>query len=175
MTDPAPTAANDATNPEARPTSLAERVMAAQARIAERTAPARAKAGEQARAAANGATQFVKDHPALAITGALVAGAAIAFALPGKSGRKLREGAMALGGLVAELATTYGTQMLAMADQAAETSKEKLDEIGESFSSASEAIADKATETGEAVIETVKRAGEATAAQAQSLVDKIKR
>ncbi|WP_066556434.1 hypothetical protein [Croceicoccus bisphenolivorans] len=184
MTDIEPTRANDtpavplaidATRPEPESQSISDRVKAAQARIAERTAPARAKAGEQAKAAANNATQFVKDHPALAITGAIVAGAAIAFALPGRPGRKLRGGAIALGGLAAELAATYGSRMLTMAEEAAQSSQEKLGEIGESFASAGESLAGSAAETGATVLESVKRASEATASQAQSLAGKLKR
>jgi len=164
-----------APNPAAEPQTLAERVMAAQQRLAERTAPARASAGKQATAAAGAAKKFVTDHPVLAVTGAVVAGAAIAFALPGRSGKKLRGGAMAVGGLVAELAATYGTRMLAMAEEAAEASQEKLGEIGESFAAAGENIADNATATGATVVESVRNAGEAATSQAKSLARKLKR
>ena len=167
--------ANDSANPEATPQTLAERVMAAQARIAERTGPARAKAGAQAKAAAGGARRFVTEHPALAISGALAVGAAIAFALPGRSGRRLRGGAMALGGLVAELAGTYGTKMLEMADEARQTGREKLDEIGENFAAAGETIVDSGAAAGSTVLENVKRAGESAAARAETLAKKLKR
>lgn len=165
----------DADNPDAKPETLSERIMAAQERIARTTAPARAKASDQAKAAAGSARRFVTDHPVLAVTGALAVGAAIAFALPGRPGRKMRGGAVALGGLVAELAATYGTKMLSMAEEAAQASQEKLDEIGDTFASASETIADTAAETGSTVLESVKKASEATAGQAQSLARKIKR
>lgn len=155
--------------------SIADRVKSAQARIAESTAPARAKAAEQARTAADNVTQFVKDHPVLAVTGAVVAGAAIAFALPGKPGRKMRGGAVALGGLVAELAATYGSRMLSMAEEAAQASQEKLGEIGESFAAAGGSIAQSASETGSSVLDSVRRAGEATASQAQSMASRLKR
>lgn len=167
--------ANETTNPEPQPQSLSERVMAAQERLAERTAPARAKAGKQARAAAGSAKQFVTEHPALAIGGALAAGVAIAFALPGKPGRKLRGSTIALGGLIAELAATYGSRMLAMAEEAAQTSQEKLGEIGESFAATGETIAESASDTGTAILNSMKRASGATASQAQSLARKIKR
>lgn len=184
MTDIEPTPANDtpavplaidATRPEPETQSIADRVKAAQVRIAERTAPARAKASEKTREYTDTATRFVKEHPGIAITGAIVAGAAIAFALPGKPGRKLRGGAMALGGLVAELAATYGAKMLSMAEEAAQTSQDKLSEIGESFASASSDLADSAADTGVSLLDSVKSAGEATASQAQSLIGKIKR
>ncbi|MBS7670990.1 hypothetical protein [Croceicoccus gelatinilyticus] len=184
MTDTDPTPANDspaiplnidASNPEPETQSLSDRVAAAQKRIAERTAPARAKAAEQTKAAAGTAKQFVKDHPAIAIGGAIAAGVAIAYALPGKPSRKLRSGTLALGGLVAELAATYGARMLSMAEDAAEASQEKLGEIGESFASAGESFADSAADAGTSVLASVKRAGEATASQAQSLAGKIKR
>lgn len=155
--------------------SIADRVKSAQARIAEKTAPARAKAADQTRTAADNVTQFVKDHPVLAITGAVVAGAAIAFALPGKPGRKMRGGAIALGGLIAELAATYGSRMLSLAEGAAQASQEKLGAIGESFAAAGENIAHSASETGSSVLESVRRAGEATASQAQSVASRLKR
>ncbi|RVQ69208.1 hypothetical protein EKN06_03135 [Croceicoccus ponticola] len=166
---------NLTTQPELEAQTLGDRIKAAQSRIAEQTGPTLAKAEEQARAAAGTAKQFVKDHPALAITGAIVAGAAIAFALPGKPGRKLRGSTMALGGLVAELAATYGSRMLSMAEEAAHTSQEKLGEIGESFAAAGGNIADSATGTGASILKSVKRAGEATASKAQTLASKIKR
>ncbi|MBB3990661.1 hypothetical protein [Croceicoccus naphthovorans] len=184
MTDPQPTPINDTpandvpvvvveTTPE--PQTLSERVSAAQARLAERTAPARAKASEQAKAAAGGAKAFVKEHPVIAISGAIAAGVAIAYALPGKPSRKLRKSTLALGGLVAELAATYGSKMMTMAEEAAEASQEKLGEIGESFAAASGNLADSASDTGVSVLNSVKRAGQATASQAQSLAGKIKR
>ncbi len=164
-----------ASNPEPETQSLSDRVSAAQKRIAERTAPARAKAAEQTKAAASSTKQFVKDHPVIAIGGALAAGIAIAYALPGKPSRKLRSSTLALGGLVAELAATYGARMLSMAEDAAEASQEKLGEIGESFAAASESLADTAAETGTSVLSSIKHMGEATAAQAQSMAGKIKR
>jgi len=184
VTDIEPTAANDTpavplaldtARPEPETQSIADRVKAAQVRIAERTAPARAKASEKTKEYSDTATKFVKEHPALAITGAVVAGAAIAFALPGRPGRKLRGGALAVGGLIAEVAATYGAKMLTMAEDAATTSQEKLDEIGESFAAASGSLADSAAEAGTSILGSVRHAGEATASQAQSLIGKIKR
>lgn len=148
--------------------TLADRVKAAQTRIADQAGPALDKAGEQLRDATDGAVRFVKDHPIIAVTGAIVAGAAIAFALPGKPGRKMRGGAVALGGLAAELAATYGSRMLSMADDAAHASREKLSEIGDAF-------ADAASDTGSVVADTVRRASEATASQAHSVAGKLRR
>lgn len=148
--------------------TLAERVKAAQTRIADQAGPALDKAGDQLRDATDGAVRFVKEHPILAVTGAIVAGAAIAFALPGKPGRKMRGGAVALGGMAAELAATYGSRMLSMADEAAQVSREKLGEIGGSF-------ADAAADTGSAVADTARRAGDAAAAQAHAVASKLRR
>lgn len=151
----------------AEPT-LAERVKAAQTRIADQAGPALDKAGDQLRDATDGAVRFVKEHPLLAISGAIVAGAAIAFALPGKPGRKMRGGAVALGGLAAELAATYGSRMLSMADEAAHASREKLSEIGGTF-------ADAASDTGSALADTARRASDAAAAQAHAVASKLHR
>lgn len=153
--------------PTTEPT-LADRVKAAQTRIADQAGPALDKAGDRLRDATDGAVRFVKDHPILAVTGAIVAGAAIAFALPGKPGRKMRGGAVALGGLAAELAATYGSRMLAMADDAAHASREKLSEIGGSF-------ADVAADAGSAVADTARRASDAAAAQAHGVASKLRR
>lgn len=154
-------AANDLDPP--REPTLAEKVSAAQARIAERTAPARAKAAEKSKAAAVSAKEFVKEHPLIAVSGAIAAGALIALALPGKPGRKVRGSVMSAGGLLAELAATYGTQMLAMAESAAETSREKLGEIGESFAESSEALAHELAEKSEGAVLSARHIGEKAA------------
>lgn len=150
-----------------REPTLAEKVSAAQARLAERTAPARAKAAESTKKAARSASDFVKEHPVLAISGAVVAGAAIALALPGKPGRKMRGAVLSTGGLLAELASTYGAQMLAMAEDAAETSKEKLGEIGESFAESSSALASSLSEKGEGTLLSARHISEKAALAAR--------
>lgn len=155
--------------------TLADRVKAAQDRLSARAAPVMDKVEEKTLEYADATVAFVKKHPLLAVSGALAAGAVIAFALPGKPGRKMRGGAVALGGLVAELAATYGTRMLNMTREAAEASQEKLGEIGESFAAAGSALADTASDAGASLVDSVRRMGEATASQAQSLAGKIKR
>jgi len=176
-----PTAANDGagvpavtTYSPAEPT-LTERVKAAQDRLAARAGPVKDKVEEKAAEYAEATVEFVKKHPLLSISGAVAAGALIAFALPGKPGRKMRGGAVALGGMVAELAATYGARMLNMTREAAEASQEKLGEIGESFAATGSGLADRAGDAGASLADSVRRVGEATASQAQSLASKIRR
>lgn len=181
VTEAEPTAANDGagtpvvTTYSLQEPTLADRLKEAQTRLAARAVPVKNKVEEKSLEYADATITFVKKHPILAVSGAVAAGALIAFALPGKPGRKMRGGAVALGGLVAELAATYGSRMLTMATEAAEASQEKLGEIGESFAAAGSGIAGSASDTGATILESVKRAGEATASQAQSLAGKLKR
>ena len=153
--------ANDLSPPQ-DPT-LAEKLSAAQARIAERTAPARAKAAEQSRAAADSAKEFVKDHPFVAIGGAVAVGALIALSLPGRPGRKVRGSVMTAGGLLAELASTYGHQILALAENAAEESREKLGEFGDTVADASNNLAHGLADRGEGTLLTARHLGDKAA------------
>ncbi|WP_239805946.1 hypothetical protein [Croceicoccus hydrothermalis] len=144
--------------PETKPT-LSDRVSAAQDRIAESTAPARSRAGD----AAVATKDFVSEHPFIAVAGALAVGAIIAVSLPGRPGRKVRGSVMAAGGTIAELAATYGAQLLEMAEDASNASQEKLEEIGDSIAEATSALTGSARIAGESAIDSASRAGERTA------------
>lgn len=147
--------------------TLAEKVSAAQARIAERTAPARAKAMEQTKAAAGDAKKFVKEHPLIAVSGTVAIGALIALSLPGKPGRKVRGSVMSAGGLLAELAATYGGQMMALAQNAAEGSRDKLGEWGERVAETGGHIAHEFAERGEGTVLTARQIAEKAAMAAR--------
>lgn len=176
-------AANDLAPPQEA--SLAEKISAAQARIAERTAPARAKAVEQSKVAARNARDFVHEHPLIAISGAVAIGAIIALSLPGKQGRKIRGSVMSTGGLLAELAATYGTQMLAMAESAAAGSREKLGEFGDRVAETGGVLAHELSEKsagtrltarhiGEKAVLAARHAGEDAGFKTRSLVAKLR-
>lgn len=176
--------ANDLDAP--REATLAEKISAAQARIAERTAPARAKAAEKSKAAATDAKEFVKAHPVIAVSGAVAVGALIALALPGKPGRKVRGSVLSAGGLLAELAATYGSQFLAMAEDAAEASKETLEELGENIAETSGAIAGtigmksegamlSARHIGEKAALAARQASEDAGFKGRSIITRLKR
>ncbi len=181
MTEVEPTAANNGAVAPAVTTyspsepSLSDRVKSAQDRLAARAGPVMDKVEEKTLEYADATVTFVKKHPLLAISGAVAAGAVIAFALPGKPGRKMRGGAVAMGGLVAELAATYGSRMLNMTREAAEASQERLGEIGESFAAAGSGLAGSASDAGASLVDSVRRVSDATASQAHSLAAKIKR
>ncbi len=150
-----------------RDPTLSEKVSAAQARISERTAPARAKAAEQSRAAADSAKEFVKDHPFVAITGAVAVGALIALSLPGRPGRKVRGSVMTAGGLLAELATKYGHEIAAIAGNAVDESREKLEDIGESVSETSRSLSNDLALRGESGYLSARHIGERAALSAR--------
>ena len=147
--------------------TLSEKVSAAQARISERTAPARAKAAEQSRAAADSAKEFVKDHPFVAISGAVAIGALIALSLPGRPGRKVRGSVVTAGGVLAELAAKYGHEIMAIASHAAEESREKLEELGESVSETGRGLANDLAARGESGYHAARHAGERAALSAR--------
>lgn len=143
-----------------RDPTLGEKVSAAQARISERTAPARAKAAEQSRAAADSAKEFVKDHPFVAISGAVAIGALIALSLPGRPGRKVRGSVVTAGGVLAELAAKYGHEIMAIAGSAAEESREKLEELGDSVAETSRSLANDLAARGESGYLSARHLGE---------------
>jgi ElaB/YqjD/DUF883 family membrane-anchored ribosome-binding protein len=150
-----------------RDPTLSEKVSAAQARISERTAPARAKAAEQSRAAADSAKEFVKEHPFVAMTGAVAIGALIALSLPGRPGRKVRGSVVTAGGVLAELAAKYGHEIMDIASNAAEESREKLGEIGESVSETSRDLANNLALRGESGYLSARHVGERAALSAR--------
>lgn len=147
--------------------TLSEKVSAAQARISERTAPARARAAEQSRAAADSAKEFVKEHPLVAISGAVAIGALIALSLPGRPGRKMRGSVVTAGGVLAELAGKYGHEIMAIASHAAEESREKLEELGESVSDTSRSLANDLVARTESGSLAARHAGERAALSAR--------
>lgn len=151
--------------------TLQERVAAAQHRIAEGSAPAR----EKARDITTQAKDFVVAHPMLSVAGGLAAGAAVALMLPGRPGRRVRGRVLGLGGLLGELAATYGSRMLEMAEDAAHVSQEKLEEIGESFTETGERVARLAVDASEGAANTVAHASEAARRQTQALAARIRR
>ncbi len=147
--------------------TLSEKVSAAQARVAERTAPARAKAADQSRAAADSAKEFVKDHPFVAISGAVAIGALIALSLPGRPGRKVRGSVVTAGGVLAELAAKYGHEIMAIASHAADESREKLEELGDSVSETGRGLAHDLAARGESGYLSARHAGERAALSAR--------
>jgi ElaB/YqjD/DUF883 family membrane-anchored ribosome-binding protein len=109
-------------------TALKNKVAAAQKRNADRSL------GDYAREAADGATSFVKEHPITTVLGGLAIGALIAAVVPGP-GRRLRRKASKRGavmaGILAELASTYGAQLLDGASKAAREGQSRLADLGE--------------------------------------------
>lgn len=149
--------------------SLADRVSAAQHRIAERTAPARARAMDATRSAAGSTKDFVTRHPFVAVSGAIVAGAVIALALPGRPGRKVRGSVLSAGGLLAELASTYGSQMMAMAEDAAKASRDRLEDIGEGLANTGDNVSSRIANASEGVLLSARHAGEKALVSARHL------
>ena len=158
----------------AQPT-LSERISAAQTRIAESTAPAREEAMERAKAAGSSLKEFAEEHPFLTVAGGLAIGAAIALALPGRPGRKVRGSVLAAGGLLGELASTYGSKMLEFAEDAAQVSQEKLGEIGESFAETGSALGDTIADAAYDARLGIEGAGDSVARRSRSLAARIRR
>src|SRR5690349_6374852 len=98
---------------DAKRTELKSKVDAAQQRNSGQSKEQ--SLGDKARDAGSSATSFVKEHPITTVVGGLALGVLVASIVPGP-GRKLRKKATArsaaLAGALADLALTYGTQML---------------------------------------------------------------
>lgn len=126
--DALPTA--PAMTPEEKRAELREKIEAAEARNEQRTLADQAKAAQQT------ATDFVKAHPLATVAGALAVGATIAAIVPGP-GRRLRKKAAkrgsALASALAELGIAYGAQLLDNATQAAHIGQDRLEDIGDTI------------------------------------------
>lgn len=97
----------EATSPETTSERLSRRVEQARDRAAERARKTADATGE----AASEAVRLVRKHPVLAISGAVLIGAAVARVLPGKVKKKARRNssrAIGLATTAAELALAYG-------------------------------------------------------------------
>lgn len=116
--------------PEEKRAELREKIEAAEARNEQRTLADQAKAAQQT------ATDFVKAHPLATVAGALAIGATIAVIVPGP-GPRLRKKATkrgsALAGALAEFGIAYGAQLLESANQAARLGQDRLEDIGDSI------------------------------------------
>ncbi len=129
-------------------TELKKKIDAAEQRNQERSF------GDYARDARDGATSFVKEHPITTLAGGIALGVLVAALVPGP-GRRLRKQATkrgaVLGGVLADLALTYGSQALDGASKAARTGQSRLGDLGETLG---DALADGARtlrrEAGEA-------------------------
>ncbi|MFA9201764.1 MAG: hypothetical protein ACEQR8_11400 [Cypionkella sp.] len=149
---------------DAKRTELKEKVDAAQQRNEERSL------GDYARNAGESATSFVKEHPITTVVGGLALGVLIASIVPGP-GRRLRKKATArsavLAGALADLAVTYGSQVLDSAEKAAGTGTRKLSDLGSAIgdsarsagrgaSTAAESAGDTARDIGRAAVRTLR-------------------
>lgn len=149
---------------DAKRSELKGKVAAAQKRNQNRTL------GDYARDAGSTATSFVKEHPITTVVGGVALGVLVASILPGP-GRRLRKKASAksamLAGALADLALTYGTQMLEGAEKAANASGRKLGDLGGAIgdgarsagrgaSFAAESAGDTAREFGKAAVRTLR-------------------
>ncbi|MGI9374616.1 MAG: hypothetical protein ACR2PC_00770 [Tsuneonella suprasediminis] len=126
-----------AMTPEEKRAELREKIEAAEARNEQRTLADQAKAAQQT------ATDFVKAHPLATVAGALAIGATIAAIVPGP-GRRLRKKATrrgsALAGALAELGIAYGAQLLDSANQAARVGQDRLEDIGDSIGDSARSV-----------------------------------
>ncbi|MGX7952538.1 hypothetical protein ACWPM1_08220 [Tsuneonella sp. HG249] len=152
----------------AKRTELKDKVDAAQKRNQARSEDR--SLGDYARDAGSSATSFVKEHPITTVVGGLALGVLIASVVPGP-GRRLRKKASArsavLAGALADLAITYGSQLLEGAEKAASTGRDRLGDLGSSIgdgarsagrdaSSAAGKAGDSASEIGKAAMRTLK-------------------
>lgn len=158
------TAKTSANARDSKRRELKNKVDAAQKRNAERSI------GDYARDAGESATSFVKQHPITTVVGGLALGVLIASVVPGP-GRRLRKKASArsaaLAGVVADLALTYGAQLLDSAEKAADTGGRKLSALGGAIgdsarsagrgaSSAADNAGDTARDLGKAAVRTLR-------------------
>lgn len=153
---------------DAKRTELKSKVEAAQKRNEKRGADR--SLGDYARDAGTGATSFVKEHPITTVVGGLALGVLIASFVPGP-GKRLRNKASArsavLAGALADLAVTYGSQLLEGAEKAASTGRERLGDLGGALGdaarttgreagSAAETAGDTARDFGKAAVRTLR-------------------
>jgi len=107
--------------------ALKGKIKAAEKRNADRSLT------DYAREARDGATSFVKEHPITTVVGGVALGVLVASLVPGR-GRQIRKQATkrgaAMAGVLADLALTYGTQMLDGAGKAARTGQDRLGDLG---------------------------------------------
>lgn len=114
--------------------ALKGKINAAEKRNANRNADR--SMTDYAREARDGATSFVKQHPITTVVGGLALGVLVASFVPGP-GRKLRKQATKRGavmaGVLADLALTYGKDILDGAGKAARTGQDRLGDLGSSI------------------------------------------
>ena len=123
---------------------------------------------DQARAAADGALDYVKANPLKAMA-AVTAGALLIGAMtrPGRrAGRKAGARAGALAGIAAEAALAYGLGLLDAASGAAGKGQDKLADLGESVGETARAWQSTAAREGSALsdylVDAAKRGGKRT-------------
>ncbi len=108
-------------------TALKGKITAAEKRNADRSLT------DYASEARDGATSFVKEHPITTVVGGVALGVLVASLVPGR-GRQMRKKATKRGavmaGVLADLALTYGTQILDGAGKAARTGQDRLGDLG---------------------------------------------
>ena len=153
---------------EAKRSELKGKVEAAQKRNQSRSEER--SLGDYARDAGNSATSFVKEHPITTVVGGVALGVLIASIVPGP-GKRLRKKATArsavLATALADLAMTYGKQLLEGAEKAASAGGQRLGELGGTLSdtarhagrgasSAAETASDSARDIGKAAARTLR-------------------
>lgn len=163
-------AAKPKSKPKSGDTKRAElkgKVAAAQKRNSSRSKEQ--SFGDYARDAGSSATSFVKEHPITTVVGGLALGVLVASFLPG--GRKVRKQASAksaaLAAALADLALTYGTQLLDSTEKAASAGRDRLSDLGGAIGdvarttgreagSAAETAGDTARDFGKAAVRTLR-------------------
>lgn len=114
---------------DAKREELREKIEAAEARNEERTF------GDMAREARDSATGFVKEHPIATVAGVAAIGLAIgAMTRPGRRvGSRVGKRGAALAAMAAEFGMSYAREVLELAEGAAATGKDKLEDLGDSI------------------------------------------
>lgn len=140
-----PRTSSKAKSSSAKRTELKSKVDAAQKRNSARSKEQ--SLGNYARDAGSSATSFVKEHPITTVVGGLAIGVLIASFLPG--GRKVRKKASAksamLATALADLALTYGTQLLETSGKAAREGQERLGDLGETIADGARSLSRSAS------------------------------
>ena len=130
-------------SPEEKREELKAKIEAAEQRNQSRSIEA------YARDAADSATQFVKDHPLVAIAGVAVIGLAIgAMTRPGRNaGVAAGRRASAFATHAVELGLAYATGLFDAASEAASQGKDRLEDLGDTLSDNAQAAKRRAVFT----------------------------
>lgn len=110
---------------DAKREELREKIEAAEARNEARSV------GDMARDAQEAATEFVKEHPIATIAG--VAAIGLAIGAMTRPGRRVGKRGAALAAMAAEFGMSYAREALELAEGAAASGKDKLEDLGDSI------------------------------------------